>query len=929
MSLDYDKLFWSREMSRCATDFAYLTAKYLRIKSKAVIGFPTLQFNNVQRYLWAKIQDQWQREGYVRQVWGKSRQVGASTLVHALNFWRTNFHDFHNSFIIAHDEPSAYEQFDKLKTFYDALPAPLKSMTRYSSKSKMDFEDRRSRVLVGHARNVNVGAGEMNHFLHMTEAARYPNAEQIQTSIFPSISDAKGKDPSFIIIESTSFFGGDWFKDFAEAAQRGENGFEFHFIPWFMHTDYQAPVPRDFAATPDERHLMATYGLSPANVVWRRRKRSEYSSNLVLFDQEYPLCLIGETKVSTQRGIIDLCDARVGDCTESGVIAAVIPQGEAPIFTAETACGYRVTGTAIHRLQRIDTTFVHLGESVGALLALRPPRFAETPTTVTWQELPTTTSTLTLTKEWGRFLGYFVGDGSFHVQKGAHGEQPAGTLSVACTSRDGDVIKDVQRLFVDLFGLSPEVRPASRGGTEVRATRQGLIRPLMECGVVMRQGPEHRRKRHVCVPPPIWRSPRAVIREFLRGLYEADGHIWKTACVMLASKYRDFLQDVQLLLLGFGITSKLTQWSRTHGQGWVLVCRVAESKQFMAEIGFISEWKNQRGDIIKSHQGRRATPLRFEDTVVSVTPQGLAPVYDLTLPAPHTFSANGIAVHNSWSQSWILPSGTMHTFETTLLNQYSEALRPGIRHYATPRGLEESIGGPLEVWVPPVTGCFYDIGIDIAEGRTQAADWTVVEVIRRDTLEQVAEARGHWDPAGEEFLDLCYWTGMAYNRAQMIPDITGGWGHALMNDLQKRDYPNLWQWRRRDDAKERVSSRVGFLYTKRDKALLVNNAVRVLQRERPLLHSPLLVDELRHFLTIGLDEWGASPGYYDDTANAWMLALMGSIDEGRHGAPVVPLEVKPHHEKCYSHDDMEDDLSDGHPESGDFARRYAKSENPR
>lgn len=565
MDVTPEHLKWALEVDKCANDFEYACHKHFHIKSKNVIGFPTFKFNAVQRFLWKQMQDQWNREGWIRQIWGKSRQVGASTISLALAFQRCNFNDYHNAFIISHDEPSSYERFDTIATFYDALPPPLRSETRYRSKSKIDFGDRRSRLLCGHARNVNVGAGEMNHVLHMSEAARYPNADQVQTSIFPSVSEARGKAPSIVIIESTSFFGGDWFKNFAEDAQAGRNGFEFHFVPYYLHDEYKRPLPPDFRMTEDERYMMQQYGMSPEAIYWRRIKRGEYANNPVLFSQEYPL---------------------------------------------------------------------------------------------------------------------------------------------------------------------------------------------------------------------------------------------------------------------------------------------------------------------------------------------------------------------SWEESWILPAGTSRTFDDDQLDPFTDILRPGKRAFVDVNGLKYSIGGPLEVWKEPIDGCFYDIGIDIAGGRTDTADWTVLEVVRRDTLEQVAEARGHWDPAGEEFLDLCYWTGMAYNRGQMIPDITGGWGHALLSDLQKRDYPNIWQWRRRDDARERVSNRVGFLYTRRDKALLVNNAVRTLQRESPTIYSAMLVDELRHFLTIGLDEWGASPGHYDDCVNAWCLALMGAIDEGRRGAPEVKPDPPRWREKCAYHNIDADLLDDGSP-LGDYVERYS------
>ena len=255
MEVTQEQLKWALEIARCKSDFDYLCKTYLHIKSKTVIGFPTLKLNRVQRYLWDKMYAQWKREGYIRQCWGKSRQIGSSTLVHAMNFWRTNFFDYHNSFIISYDEPTAYEQFDKIKTFYDALPDALKSVTKYWAKGKIDFEDRRSRILCGHARNVNVGAGDMNHFLHMTEAARYPNADQVQTSIFPTVSEARGDQPSIVVIESTSFFGGDWYKNFSEDAMAGRNGFEFHFIPYYFH-DWFGPgqTAKLLTASMAERH---------------------------------------------------------------------------------------------------------------------------------------------------------------------------------------------------------------------------------------------------------------------------------------------------------------------------------------------------------------------------------------------------------------------------------------------------------------------------------------------------------------------------------------------------------------------------------------------------------------------------------------------------------------------------------------------------
>lgn len=553
---------WLYEAKTCGESLTYLCNHYLRIKSKHVVGFPTLKFNKVQTFLHNQIMDQYKRTGFVRQIWSKSRQIGASTLASALTFQRCAFRDYHNAFLVSYDEDTAVERFDTLKTFYDALPDPLKPVRRYDSRFKMEFQDRKSRMLAGHARNVNVGAGEMNHIVHLTEAARYPNPYEVQASLFPTISDARGENPSIVIIESTSYFGGDWFKDFAEAAQRGDTEYEFHFVPWHLHDLYRAQVPRDFKPTPEEEHLVTTKGLTYGNIVWRRKKIADYmaTGNPMGFFQDYPL---------------------------------------------------------------------------------------------------------------------------------------------------------------------------------------------------------------------------------------------------------------------------------------------------------------------------------------------------------------------DWHESWVLPKDTKRVFPDEMLVYLTDHIRPGKRHTPTSFGLKDNIGGYLEVWCEPQDGVFYDLGIDVAGGKDEKADWTVLEVLRRDTLEQCAEMRLHMDPASEEFLDLVYWTGMIYNRAQIIPDITGGWGHSLMNDLQRRSYPNLWQWRRRDDITERVSIRIGFHYTHKDRALLVTNGIRTLQREAPIIHSAVLIQEMRDYIQIGDEEWSARPGAHDDTLQGWLLANQASYDERRGPSP-PKLEVPKPDRPEWAYHDVDADLNADVRETGEY-----------
>ena len=518
-----DALRWSREKEHCERDFLYLASTYLRIKAKDVIGFPTLKLNRVQQHLWERMHDQWKRTGYVRQVWGKARQIGASTLMRAFNFQQTAFRNNRNALLVTHDEPSSYEMFDIDRTFYDALPPQLRPRARNIAKSRIVFDGRNSKILVGHALNMNVAASQMNHIAHITEAARYRNAFDVQASLFPSISEARGEDPSIVVVESTSVYGGTWFKEFAEAAMRGETEYEFHFIPWYLHSNYQLPVPHDFEPTLEEREWMKKYQLSTENVVWYRATKAKYRARPALMLQEFPF---------------------------------------------------------------------------------------------------------------------------------------------------------------------------------------------------------------------------------------------------------------------------------------------------------------------------------------------------------------------DWESSWQMPEGTLRVFDDDVLESLSSRVCQCLyRAVPSSTGLQRSLGGLVEIWQEPRPDCFYDMGVDVAGGATVDADWSVASVIRRDTLEQVAQMRLHMNPASTDFIDLVYWLGMNYNAAQINPDITGGWGNALQTELQMRSYPAIWQWRRRDDAKGRVSSRMGFLFTKRDKSVLVHNAVALASRGDVMIHSEVLLDEMRAYLNIGLDEWGATHGSKDDAVTAWMLALLSARDD--------------------------------------------------
>ncbi|HSO11721.1 MAG TPA: LAGLIDADG family homing endonuclease [Anaerolineales bacterium] len=177
------------------------------------------------------------------------------------------------------------------------------------------------------------------------------------------------------------------------------------------------------------------------------------------------------------------------------------------------------------------------------------------------------------------------------------------------------------------------------------------------------------------VPNSIWSAPREAVVGFLQGLFTTDGTVnvssHKKSCnIRLASSSIDLLRDVQMLLLNFGIVSRLHKRREAglrnlpDGKGGLkeyftqadyelLVDKVNRDK-FVAEIGFLDTAKQGKAQEFISSKSRVSNMETFETTIVSIEDVGNADVYDLTEPQTHSVIANGIVAHQCGEQ-WLGP----------------------------------------------------------------------------------------------------------------------------------------------------------------------------------------------------------------------------------------------------------------------------------
>jgi replicative DNA helicase Mcm len=167
------------------------------------------------------------------------------------------------------------------------------------------------------------------------------------------------------------------------------------------------------------------------------------------------------------------------------------------------------------------------------------------------------------------------------------------------------------------------------------------------------------------VPSYIFQSGNFIVTSFLRWLYEGDGTVFSKGrgctSVSLKSNNIELLRDVQLLLLRFGIHSRIlwegkSRHTKIKGReidsspsGSLMIRRSESIIKFWKNIGFVSEKKKSKLEeavrYAKSHI-RRIHKSRSEK-IVELNRLPPKDVFDVEVPKYQRFVANGIVVHNT------------------------------------------------------------------------------------------------------------------------------------------------------------------------------------------------------------------------------------------------------------------------------------------
>ncbi|MFB6192490.1 MAG: SpoVR family protein [Haloarculaceae archaeon] len=238
-----------------------------------------------------------------------------------------------------------------------------------------------------------------------------------------------------------------------------------------------------------------------------------------------------------------------------------------------------------------------------------------------------------LTPRFGRLLGLLVGDG--HVSS-ASGQ-------VGFTSESRDRAEEFAGTAAELFGVDPTVeKQGSRWRAYLYST--GLVEFLTD-GMGLPDGKSAAEKR---VPEDVLRSPKPIVAEFLRGLFDADGYAGEQG-VILSTKSDEMSRIVQLILTNFGILSRRRE--QTDGC-WHVHLTGKAARSFEDQIGFGYPDKT---DALREYLDELAwfETEQWTDEIVEIE-EGSGDVYDISVEETHRYAAAGLVNHNSYHESLMM-----------------------------------------------------------------------------------------------------------------------------------------------------------------------------------------------------------------------------------------------------------------------------------
>ena len=298
-----------------AKDFSYYATKCLKIQTMdaKLINFT---FNISQRILMAIYAHIEACNRLKRCVILKGRRQGISTFTTGRNYWKTSTNHNRYAVTVTHEPDATSFLFKMVKRFHAHTPEEFQPEPKFNNQKLLEFNNQENTGLdsafrVGTAGKEDFGSGQLIHYLHLSELAKWPTHTQTEliTSLFQCVPDNMDTE---IVLESTAKgIGGEFYTRFFNSKYQYEvylkddntvsfkctinegadedNEFSAIFLPWFVFEDYKRTPLEDFQRTKKEQKMAERYNLSDERLAWRRWAIVNRCGGVEeVFQQEYP-----------------------------------------------------------------------------------------------------------------------------------------------------------------------------------------------------------------------------------------------------------------------------------------------------------------------------------------------------------------------------------------------------------------------------------------------------------------------------------------------------------------------------------------------------------------------------------------------------------------------------------------------------------------
>lgn len=392
-------------------------------------------------------------------------------------------------------------------------------------------------------------------------------------------------------------------------------------------------------------------------------------------------CVAGDTLVSTDKGLISIEELAKGSHTQIVTDNRVFsdkeglnlnplnkawPTGIKDTFRLTTKSGYELTATENH-LILTDDGWLRLQDLVAGghniLIQSGEGKWAKSRKLMfgvqtDFKGKNGRSYKFNFPKNWslelGQVLGWLIGDGFINDTPQSY------RVGWVFSGSESKILNYYKKILAHWYSKDIKIRRGKNGCLYLSYHSKFFVDFFKNLGV--RPVKAENKK----IPPQIFTAPRDTVVGFLQGIFTADGtvnyHKDKSAYVRLTSKSRDLIKGAQLLLLNFGIPSRIYDRSRPLRRIFPYTTCAGEKKiyisdgklyeleiskdaviRFLDTIGFIG---GLHKDKIDKFYRKSFYKAYFEDLVAKIEPAGRRLVYDLNEPVTHSFIANGIVVHN-------------------------------------------------------------------------------------------------------------------------------------------------------------------------------------------------------------------------------------------------------------------------------------------